>query len=100
MQKYSFTTLATSMSPAQQFGVTDMLVVHFFPTELVFVLYFYRTYLQILFVYIGKGVLGMRMGKPKLSLIVFCIIVCKEHKTKLCTCELHSFLTGSVLGCH
>lgn len=68
------------MSPAQKFGVSDTLVVHLFVTELVFVLCFYQTYLQILFLYVGKGVLGVGMGKPKLSLIVFCIIVCKRHK--------------------
>lgn len=79
MQKHSVTTLATSMPPAQLFGVSEMLVVDSFVTELVFVLYFYQTYLQILFVYVGKGVLGVGMGKSKLPLIVFCIIICKRH---------------------
>lgn len=41
MQKQSVTTLATIMPPAQQFGVSDMLVVHLFVTEVVFVLCFY-----------------------------------------------------------
>lgn len=79
MQKQSVTTLAISMSPAQQFGVSDMLVVDLFVTELVFVFYLYQTYLQILFVCVGKGVLGVGMGKSKLPLIVFCIIICKRH---------------------
>lgn len=54
-----------------------------FVTRFVLVLCFYQTYLEILFVYIGKGVLDVRMDKPKLSLIVFCIIVCRRKVVHL-----------------
>lgn len=100
MQKQCVTTLATSMSPAQKFGVSDTLVVHLFVTELVFVLCFYQTYLQILFLYVGNGVLGVGMGKPKLSFDSILYNSLQKTQEKLCTCELHSFLIGSVLRCH